>query len=87
MLKNKSYTRVRVRVPAACKEYECGFSPAATLGDNIRLLITLIKEEISPACIFDRQICVFDQNSGQNCLLEETLEESGISEGSVLLVC
>jgi hypothetical protein len=69
------------------KEYECGFTPAATLGENISLLMKLIKDDIAAACVFDRPVYVFSQNSGRNCLLDQTLEESGISEGSVLLVC
>ena len=87
LLKNKSYVRVRIRIPAALKEYECGLTPSATLKENMDLLISMIGNEISSSCQFDRPVCVFDETSGTSYRMDQTLTKCGITDGSVLLIC
>ena len=77
---------MRVKIPAAMKEYECGFSAEGTIGRNISLLMKLIAEEISGYLQTEREWYVFDENTGRFYPSEGIAEAEGICSGTVLLL-
>jgi hypothetical protein len=77
---------VRVKIPAAGKEYECGFSAEGTVAQNISLLMKLISHEISGCLQTDREWHVFDETAGRFYPPAGSAEAEGICSGSVLVL-
>ncbi len=77
---------MRVKIPAAMKEYECGFSAEDTIARNISLLMKLISDEIAGFRQTDREWHVFDESTGRFYPPAGIAEEEGICSGTVLLL-
>lgn len=86
MLKNKNHIRVRVRFPAAKKEYECGLAPQGTLKENILLLYRLVQDEISSSWQMPQEFLVFDSLLNHEYNPNVTVVSNGISDGTILLI-
>lgn len=76
---------MRVKIPAAGKEYECGICPESTVGENTSLLMGLIADEICESVSESHCWHVYDGRTGRYYPSSAQAEAEGIGSGTVLV--